>query len=107
MRETMSHFVAHMRKSLFLTFAGETEATKSVTIFVLAILPRWYLRRDVWYVQEGVAFPLMRVVHTLASSAPSSPDSRTDVILGQLGLTAAVGRLHASLVMVMMMMGGG
>jgi len=51
----------------------------------------------------------MRVVHALASSAPSPPDPRTDVILGQSRLAAAVGRLHATFVvlMMMMMMGGG
>jgi len=49
----------------------------------------------------------MRVVHALASSAPSSSDSRTDVILGQSGLAAAVSRLHAALVLMMMMMMSG
>jgi len=95
-------------KELFLTFASETEATKSVTILVFAFLPRWHLRRDIRHIQEGIALPLMCMVHALPPSAPSSPDPRTDVILGQSGLTAAVSRLHASslMVMVMMMSGG-
>jgi len=78
-------------RELFLTFASETEATESVTIFILAFLPRWYLRRDVRHIQEGVALPLMRMVHALSPPAPSSPDPGTDVILGQSGLAAAVG----------------
>lgn len=92
---------------LFLTFAGETEATESVTILVFAFLPRWHLRRDVRHIQEGVALPLMRMVHALSPSTPSSPDPRTDVILGQSGLAAAVSRFHISLMMMVMMMSGG
>lgn len=98
------------KKAISVTFAGETEAAEPVTVLVLAVLPRRHLRRDVWHVQEGVALPLMRVMHALPSPAASPPDSRTDVILCQPGLTAAVSRLHASLVLVMMMMlmmGGG
>lgn len=95
-------------KDLFLTFAGKAEATESVTILVLAFLPRWHLRRDVRHIQEGVALPLVRVMHALSPSAPSPPDPRTDVILGQSGLTTAVSRFHAaSLMMMVMMMSGG
>lgn len=49
----------------------------------------------------------MRMMHTLPPAAPSSPDTRTDVILGQSGLATAMGRLHGALVMMVMMMGGG
>lgn len=77
-------------RELFLTFAGETEATESVTILVLSFFPRWHLRR-VRHIQEGVALPLMRMVHALSPSAPSSPDPRTDVILSQSRFTTAMG----------------
>lgn len=90
----------------FLTFTGEAEATESVTVLVLAVLPRRYLRRDVRHVQEGVALPVMCVMHTLPPSTPPSSDSRADVILGQFGLAAAVDRLHGPLVMMMVMMMG-
>lgn len=49
----------------------------------------------------------MRMMHTLPPAAASSPDARTDVILGQSGLAAAVGRLHGALVVMVMMMGSG
>lgn len=96
-------------KELFLTFTGETKATKPVTILIFAFLPRWHLRRDIGYVQEGIALPLMRVMHTLSPPTPSSSNPRTDVILGESRFAAAVGRFHTPfmMMMMMMMMGGG
>jgi len=108
-KETKSLFlivyVYNRWRKLFLTFAGETEATKSVTILILAFLPWWYLRRDVRHIQEGVALPLMRIVHALSPSTPSSPDPRTDVILSQSGFAAAMSWLYTGSLMMMMMSG--
>lgn len=83
-----------------LTFAGETEAAKPVTVLVLAVLPCWHLR--VRHVQESITLPLMSVMHALPSSAASSSQAWTDVIFRQLRLAAAMSRLDCALVMMVM-----
>ena len=86
-----------------LTFAGETEASKPVAILVLAIFSRWHLSRGVRNVQKCIALSVMTVVHTLPSSTASSSQTRTDIIIGQPRLAAAMSRFNCAFMMVMVM----